>query len=643
MPFFSRKKLPLNPPPAKELAQQPGPVCTWSAHALPPGPSPLPFPRLGHTLTATATGAGELFLFGGWAHGCASSDVYVFSTRDFSATLLQTSGEVPTPRFSHGAALIGTTLLICGGKTNFVSREWSHVVVNGPGPDRLQYPTTTVVGSKLFVFGGRIDGKVVNDMWTLDLDSLKSQPLWESYELAPGNEKPLPRNVHVSVTTKDRIIIFGGQEGGQHHYYNDTWSFDISTRKWTELQCTGSIPSPRGSHAAVLVDDVMYVFGGYSGESFLDDLYALQLSTQRWFKFQNAGPSPHRRMGHTMASDGTRVFVLGGSSAGARVDEMSLIHVFDTTSKVKNTEHIKYPEPERTAVNPNEKSTQLAQKSSTGRPTQEQPQHPKSSSSEAHGASRLQNATPAVSGRPASLQITHERNPGPNDRPLELAGVNSKPRRVPEDHVGEGSTEYHAKFAASHSSSEGEVTRLELERQLSVLLAAQTERDQRISRLTDELALKSALLEQAETNAAEAAKRAGLELREHADRLLMQTSLVEQREAELVDMQAKLDELLLSRDQQHEKGFSNVLAKLEASRSELEAVRLRFTDAEKGWTKSKAEANTLRAQIATSSVNRDEDQVTRRLMERVRAIEAEMASKRWNEKSIAEMECRNEE
>ena len=42
----------------------------------------------------------------------------MFSTRDFSTTLLQTSGEVPAPRARHGAALIGTTLLIFGGKTN---------------------------------------------------------------------------------------------------------------------------------------------------------------------------------------------------------------------------------------------------------------------------------------------------------------------------------------------------------------------------------------------------------------------------------------------------------------------------------------------------------------------------------------------
>ncbi|KAI0283574.1 hypothetical protein BGY98DRAFT_680073 [Russula aff. rugulosa BPL654] len=137
----------------------------------------------------------------------------------------------------------------------------------------------------------------------------------------------------------------------------------------------------------------------------------------------------------------------------------------------------------------------------------------------------------------------------------------------------------------------------------------------RIAQLTDELALKSALLE----HAAEAAKRAGLELREYADRLLVQTSLVGQ----------------------HEKELANVRAKLEAKESELEAVRLRLTDAEKSLTKSKAEADTLRAQAATRSANRDEDQISR-LTERMRAVEAEIVSKRWNEKSIEEMECRNE-
>jgi hypothetical protein len=33
--------------------------------------------------------------------------------------LLQTSGEVPARRADHGAVLIDTTLLICGGETTF--------------------------------------------------------------------------------------------------------------------------------------------------------------------------------------------------------------------------------------------------------------------------------------------------------------------------------------------------------------------------------------------------------------------------------------------------------------------------------------------------------------------------------------------
>jgi hypothetical protein len=72
---------------------------------------------------------------------------------------------------------------------------------------------------------------------------------------------------------------FGGHTG--RHSLNDTWSFNISTRKWTELQCTGSIPSSRTQHAAVLVDGVMYVLGGHAPDNTeLGDLTALNLSSK---------------------------------------------------------------------------------------------------------------------------------------------------------------------------------------------------------------------------------------------------------------------------------------------------------------------------------------------------------------------------
>jgi hypothetical protein len=50
-----------------------------------------------------------------------NNDLYAFSTRDVFTSLLQTSGDVPSPRYGHHAVLTGTslstTLLIWGGKT----------------------------------------------------------------------------------------------------------------------------------------------------------------------------------------------------------------------------------------------------------------------------------------------------------------------------------------------------------------------------------------------------------------------------------------------------------------------------------------------------------------------------------------------
>ena len=196
-----------------------------------------------------------------------------------------------------------------------------------------------------------------------------------------------------------------------------------------------------------------------------------------------------------------------------------------------------------------------------------------------------------------------------------------------------------------------------LERQRWATLATQTERDQCLAQppVTAELTLKSALLE-ADANAAEGTKRAGLDPRELVDRLLVQTSLVEQKDAELVKMQAKLGELLLSRDQQvraleqaqraradeYETELAKVRAELEAKKSELEAIRLRLADAEIGWAKSKTEADTLRALNTTGLASTDEDRIARRLLERMRIMEAEMASLRWSEKSLEAMETRNE-
>jgi hypothetical protein len=99
------------------------PLYPWSAHTPPSGQQTSPFPRRFHALSTAATAAGEVFLFGGSTQDHIYNDLYMISTRDFSTTLLNTSGDIPSPRYGVHAVLTSTILLIWGGTTKFSHRN----------------------------------------------------------------------------------------------------------------------------------------------------------------------------------------------------------------------------------------------------------------------------------------------------------------------------------------------------------------------------------------------------------------------------------------------------------------------------------------------------------------------------------------
>jgi hypothetical protein len=149
MSFGKKQKPPAPPaPPANvivsqtpalaQLSVKPSNNGHWSAHRLflPPvavirkqkivpttSSSPSPFPRYGYALPSTATANGDLFLFGGLVREASCNDLYLLSTRDLSATLLETGGEIPTPRVGHASALVSSTLIVWGGDTRWTQNS----------------------------------------------------------------------------------------------------------------------------------------------------------------------------------------------------------------------------------------------------------------------------------------------------------------------------------------------------------------------------------------------------------------------------------------------------------------------------------------------------------------------------------------
>lgn len=76
------------------------------------------------------------------------------------------------------------------------------------------------------------------------------------------------------------VLVFGGSRelGEDAEYFNDAHIFDTGSGAWSPLAAKGAPPSVRYSHAAALVGNKVFVFGGTEGSGDfldLDDLHVL--------------------------------------------------------------------------------------------------------------------------------------------------------------------------------------------------------------------------------------------------------------------------------------------------------------------------------------------------------------------------------
>lgn len=321
---------------------------------------PSPFPRYGAAVNSVASKDGDIYMMGGLINSATvKGDLWLVEAggANLACYPLATTAEGPGPRVGHASLLVGNAFIVYGGDTkmddsdvldetlyllNTSTRQWSRAVPAGPRPSGRYGHSLNILGSKIYVFGGQVEGYFMNDLVAFDLNQLQVpsnrwEMLIQNDELAAGGNIPPPRTNHSVVTYNEQLYLFGGTNGFQ--WFNDVWCYDPVTNSWSNLDCIGYIPAPREGHAAALVDDVMYIFGGRTEEGAdLGDLAAFRISTRRWYTFQNMGPSPSPRSGHSMTAYGKQVVVLGGepSTASRDANDLSVVFLLDTTK-------IRYP------------------------------------------------------------------------------------------------------------------------------------------------------------------------------------------------------------------------------------------------------------------------------------------------------------
>ena len=150
---------------------------------------------------------------------------------------------------------------------------------------------------------------------------------------------PFQRYGHSVVSKGDFIYLWGGRNDNCAD--NTLYCFDTISRQWlSRPSVSGSIPGARDGHTAVVINNQMYIFGGYEEltERFSNDIYVLDLKTFVWKYLSVRGTPPSWRDFHSAVAFNNKMFVFGGRSdrSGPNHSQQelycNLIMFFDTTT-----------------------------------------------------------------------------------------------------------------------------------------------------------------------------------------------------------------------------------------------------------------------------------------------------------------------
>eukprot|EP00611_Tribonema_gayanum_P011636 TRINITY_DN2194_c0_g1_i1.p1 TRINITY_DN2194_c0_g1~~TRINITY_DN2194_c0_g1_i1.p1 ORF type:complete len:519 (-),score=118.16 TRINITY_DN2194_c0_g1_i1:962-2518(-) len=134
-----------------------------------------------------------------------------------------------------------------------------------------------------------------------------------------GQPAPCQRSLHVAVVLEDKMYIFGGYDGSNR--VNDFYEFDIPTRRWSIVSASGTPPSPRDRHTGVIHGSSFYVFAGFDGAQRVNDFFAFNFGESKWSPVQVlSGVAPSPRHSHAAVVYGSSMFVFGGYDGSYRSD-----------------------------------------------------------------------------------------------------------------------------------------------------------------------------------------------------------------------------------------------------------------------------------------------------------------------------------
>ena len=233
------------------------------------------------------------------------------------------SGLKPKPRFYHSASVFESNKIIIFGGNSLSNKFLNDVWM-------LEYKKKRKDNYSIHYF------QWVNLHEGTIPRKTKFEELKETNE-DEENFVPMKRAEHSSTIIDSKLYVFGGNSGSK--ILNDLWFFDLETKRWKEIKIKKNLPSSRYGHCSCSIGNFLFILFGignnkkYENNFSMDNIYSFDTYDEEWNQIKDIDDSLVLVGSCCVVHEIDRILIYGGSKYNMIDDDYentSVMWIFDS-------------------------------------------------------------------------------------------------------------------------------------------------------------------------------------------------------------------------------------------------------------------------------------------------------------------------
>lgn len=217
-----------------------------------------------------------------------------------------------------------TRLAIYFGEPWLITRSRFRLRNNNLAGDREDNTVTIMSPKQIVLCGGQSRVENSSELLGANIDPAKLE--WEEQPGSMALHHATRHGHTATAVAKNKLVVIGGRR--MHQVLDEVQVLNTDGMKWSTMNLRGVVPAREG-HAAALIGERIFIFGGTNGTLLTSDIFCLDVEQSSIGQVSVYGPSPSPRRDHSIAAseDGRRLWLFGGSDGQNQLGDLQIFEV----------------------------------------------------------------------------------------------------------------------------------------------------------------------------------------------------------------------------------------------------------------------------------------------------------------------------